>query len=246
MPIPALIAGGAALAGGILANASSARQARAQMAFQERMSSTAHQREVADLRAAGLNPILSGLGGHGASTPPGAMGQVTNVGESAARAYSAQQSSSAQSELAKAETEKQQEFNKIIKEVVPMIRDGFAAIRSGIAAGQEAVREAAEAVEEWIKKQPSLPSGADFLQMMKEKIDEMAREAVSSVGSAVGADRVVRETKKFAEDVKDAVAKGVAASKKHDPELSTSGRSRGINPRNAHQRYFPIFQRERP
>lgn len=79
-PITAgVIAGGAGLAGTIYSNQQAQAQSAAQMRFQERMSNTAHQREVEDLRKAGLNPILSALGS-GATTPGGAQAPISDLG----------------------------------------------------------------------------------------------------------------------------------------------------------------------
>lgn len=80
MAIGAAIATGVgSLLGTVLQNQASKKEARKNREFQERMSSTAHQREVADLRAAGLNPILSAMGGSGASTPGGAMANIESM-----------------------------------------------------------------------------------------------------------------------------------------------------------------------
>ena len=81
----ALIGAGASILGGLIGSAGANQRndqqialSREQMAFQERMSSTAYQRAMADMKAAGLNPILAYKQGS-ASSPGGSMPNLENA-----------------------------------------------------------------------------------------------------------------------------------------------------------------------
>lgn len=96
----------ASLGGAVIQGLGSYKSAQKQMKFQRQMSNTAVQRQMADMRAAGINPILAAKYG-GASTPSGASYSIPNIGAAAVEGYkgvSAAKQMQAQTKQAEAQT----------------------------------------------------------------------------------------------------------------------------------------------
>ena len=132
----AVIPAAASLVGGFMANRSreeaaaqanvaSAESVAKQIEFQREMSNTSYQRAVADMRAAGINPMLAALKG-GASTPTGAayqaqMPQVYDIATPAVQAGAQFMGSSAAAAEAQARMPIHEQMAKKIAEEIKNI-----------------------------------------------------------------------------------------------------------------------------
>lgn len=151
----------APVAGSAVSGLFSSREAEKNREFQEMMSNTSYQRAMADMRRAGLNPILAAKLG-GASTPAGAMANIPDLGMSLSSAMSgqaslqqaevAQQKMDAEIEQIKSQTGLNEQQGEVLKETIPKIRaeiEGIkarAGLQSALTAIPQLVSDLVEAI----------------------------------------------------------------------------------------------------
>jgi len=102
----AVIGQGIETAGALYTNSQNIKHANRMADRSERLANSAHQREVADLRAAGLNPILSATGGNGAPSPTAAPPHLENPAAGAAATGSGMSQRAQMADLLKSQEEK--------------------------------------------------------------------------------------------------------------------------------------------
>lgn len=187
----------------------SAAQAQRQMDFQERMRGTQYQTAVADLRKAGLNPMLAYHNG-GAAVPAGAMGVPSSASgvsapqpsESMYRAQMSAQSAGqvslleSQTRNVDADTAVKAATEAEIRARTPTYAVSIEKMRQDVSVGQEQVRAlvaqaahsyaSAEQAQQQVKNlQAALPQIEASIKQM-ESVAALNAEQIKAIASQIG------------------------------------------------------------
>lgn len=186
----------------------SAAQVKSQEEFQRDMASTQHQRATADLRAAGLNPILSASSGFQAAAPQGAAATGYPASAGAASSPAPQQAyraeigniltsavQIAQLDNINAQTEKTRAETKVVEsDIIPDDKDPGSFYTPKTFSARERSERSSLLREETLKAREGIYLTAEQKNLVQEEIQNAVEErrAIQARTGNIHADTVLK------------------------------------------------------